>query len=829
MKTTVVQTSFLSGVLDPRAAGRVDTNSYNNGLLRGVNLEPIHLGGMRRRGGLRYRATLPNILTIIPGSSITETAPRGGTAANASDDNTATVLTCTTDVSTINPYVMIHYDLGTAKTVDFADVLDIVSTGGSSTEFCIQYSTDDVAWTTLGDSFALVNTISRGYRRAGPVTARYWRVAKIGGTDMGAVDVALSGFNLWQNSAAVSGVRVVPFEISTDDRYVVYFTDRSATIFQDGAIVAQVPSPYPSSELSEIDAANDAETMVVVHSNRVPRFLLREGSDNFQIEVIGFENIPTTDFNDSSSPTPTTDQQTITFSSGWVQGDTFQIELEGARTGAIVYAGDVATTATNIGREVQKLYTVPGFTGVSCTRTGSLTFRVDFAEGSAKAYELLSVVPLSTSGTATVVHTTTGVSRAENVWSSTRGYPRTCAFFEGRLYFGGTRDLQQSLFGSAVNNILDFEILEGLDDEAIFVTLAGQRLNAIQGLFSGRSLQVFTSGGEFRYAKPQGVPVTPADAPANQTQYGAAKIRPVGNDGATVFIQRNRKQVRDFRFDYEEDAFNSLGISSLAPHLMNDIVDLAVWNGSTTDEISLVFVVNGDGTIAVLNSRKESEIQAWTQWTTYDGSDDDSGGFKAVGVVLEDVYFAVQRTLDGTEYLFAEQLDRDLYTDCAVQRVAASSAAITGLDHLDGADCRVRADGFVLSNVEPVAGAATIDQAALDVEIGLNFNPDLTPMPLNTMMPVGGSGPNFMKKRRVVSVRAKVRGTLGLRVNGRVIKDRAFDINNFDEAAEPVTTNIKIEETSNWDQKEDKLVTFDQVDPLPMEILAIEVTLESEP
>jgi hypothetical protein len=403
------------------------------------------------------------------------------------------------------------------------------------------------------------------------------------------------------------------------------------------------------------------------------------------------------------------------------------------------------------------------------------------------------------------------------------------AFYEGRLYFGGTRSLQQSLFGSAVNNILDFEILEGLDDEAIFVTLAGQQLNAINGLYAGRSLQIFTTGGEFRYAKAQGVPITPGDAPANQTQYGAARVRPVGNDGATVFIQRNRKSVRDFRFDYEEDAFNSLGVSSLAPHLINGAVDLAVWNGSTTDEISLVYVINADGTAAILNSRKESNVQAWTQWTTFDGSVGGTGGFKAVGVVLEDVYFAVRRTLNGVERVFLEQLDRNLYTDSAVQRVAASTATITGLDHLNGVSARVRADGFVLGNETPSGGTATIDQTGADVEVGLNFNPTITPMPLNTLMPTGGSGPNFMQKRRVVKVMAKVRNTLGLLINGRPIPDRAFDIDSFDEPAAPVTTNIDLEETSNWDRAEEKLVTLSQVDPLPLEILAIQVQLESEP
>ena len=49
MRTDFVQNNFLSGVLDPRANARVETDAYNNGLLVGENIEPVHLGGLRRR------------------------------------------------------------------------------------------------------------------------------------------------------------------------------------------------------------------------------------------------------------------------------------------------------------------------------------------------------------------------------------------------------------------------------------------------------------------------------------------------------------------------------------------------------------------------------------------------------------------------------------------------------------------------------------------------------------------------------------------------------------------------------------------------------------
>jgi hypothetical protein len=907
VKTHFIQSSFLSGVLSPEASARVESEAYNQGLLTGINVVPRPLGGMRRRPGLAYVDTLPNVLSRKTGMTITAT--NGGTTANANDGSTATSLVTTTDVGTTNPFVVVHYDLGAADSILFADVLGLSSTGGSSTEFRIQYSTDNAAWTTLGDAFELVDSTARSYRRGGtPVSARYWRVAKVGGTDMGAVDTALTEFNLWTETSTVSAVRLVQFEVDTETQYLCAFTDRSLAVYEDGVLVVHLPSPYTSADIADIDAAQNQDSLVLTHSSHPPRFVFPELGTLYS-EPIAFTYVPQYDFDDASSPTPTSAVQVITFAAGWKQGETFQIDLEGARTTAVTYGGDAtaaeqATTASNIAREIQKLYTVPGFSGVSCARTNTREYTVTFAGQSAKDYDLLSGVPLTGTNDIVVTETTAGTPRTEDAWSATRGYPRTVTFFEGRMYFGGTPSLPTALMASKVNQILDFEVGEALDDDGLFVVLSGQQLNALQGMYAGRSLQLFTSAGELRFAKDQGAPVTPGDAPSAQTQYGSARIRPVATDGTTIFVQRTRKAIRDFRYDYEEDAYNSLGLSALAPHLINDVRDLAAWNGSSTDEINLVYAVNGDGTLAVLTSRREANVRAWVQWTT-------QGLFKAAAGMLENSYFAVQRSIDGVDTLFLEQTDPDSYLDCSIrgattgtvnvanvryvyqsptfgyyryvdtatphgleagdsttiEGIVASDSydvngtwvvlevvstttvrlkstfsaptgayvsggtmsteaanTVTGLAHLNGEECRVRADGFVLENVTPAAGSATLAEGDFSyAEVGLGFAITLTPMPLNQMLPEGA---NLMRKRRVTKVRARVYETLGLRINGRALPDTAMDIDSFDAPAEPFSGIRALEETTNWDEEQDKLVEFSQVDPLPFTLLGIDIALE---
>lgn len=856
IQTHSIQNNFLSGVLDPRAQGRVDTNAYISSLLTGINIELVHLGGVQRRRGLVRKFVCPNQLVQLTG---TYTVPNGGTAANLSDNNPLTASVTTTPPNTTNPYVVCHVDLGTAKNVLFADCVAMTLASGSSTQFCIQHSSDDSTWTTLGTAFPqLDSTAEYTYRRTAGITfpatytsARYWRVAKIGGTAL-AAEVTLGDFTLWGDTGTVSAGREVPFEVSTGEQYMAVLSDRSAIITNNGAIVDYVAVPYASADLALVDAQSSAESMMIVHENYAPQFMIRLSSPlatgvahqtfyNFQTFLAQFTAIPQVDYADNLSPTPTSDLQTLTFSNSWNVGDTFTLTILTDTTGPITYAGDNQTTANAIAKAVQALWVVNGFSGVSCTSNGAFGYTLTFGQDAAGPMGAIAITSLSSSATATAAETQVGVSRQENAWSANRGFPSTVTFYQGRMYFGGLRSQQETVVGSWVNNILEFDTAQGLDDQAVYATLSGNALNAVSAIFPGRSLCVFTTGGEFRFVNDSAQPITPTSFPTNQTQYGTAQIKPVMIDGNIIFVQRNRNSIRDFQFDYTQDQFNSLGLSSFAGNLVYDIQDLAAWNGSLVEEINLVFVVNGvnsnrtsrtnpnslpDGTCAVYNTRKEANVQGWTLWET-------QGTFKNVGSIVQSLFFLVQRTLNGAPALVFEQADETAFMDCSTGQVATGgSSTVTGLTWLNGLTCRATADGFVLDNVVPVNGSASLTRDGRPYvptgtyEIGLNFDPTVTPMPLQTVRWPAGS--NLARKKRVVSACIKVRNTLGLLYNGEVLPTATIDTFNFDSAPVPFSGIMELEDSSNWDQTEDKLVTFSQVDPLPFYLMFIDTQLAGD-
>lgn len=102
-KTRFIQSSFTSGVLSPLIMGRIDIDQYYNGLQLGDDVVLLPQGGLKRRPGTKFiDAALP-----VMGRNETEpTTPNGGAGINMNDGSDGTSSTTTTNISTVNPYVV---------------------------------------------------------------------------------------------------------------------------------------------------------------------------------------------------------------------------------------------------------------------------------------------------------------------------------------------------------------------------------------------------------------------------------------------------------------------------------------------------------------------------------------------------------------------------------------------------------------------------------------------------------------------------------------------------------------------------------------------------
>ncbi len=471
-----------------------------------------------------------------------------------------------------------------------------------------------------------------------------------------------------------------------------------------------------------------------------------------------------------------------------------------------------------------------GETGVTVTRTGALQYTITVSGESSDEFELFSAYV--TSGSAdheiSFTKTATGSPRREDVWSSTRGWPKTICFYEGRLVIGGTESKPQSLFLSKSGDFFNFDTEEADDDDGIFATISSRTLNDIVDVYPGRNLQIFTSGAEFAVTSK---PVTPSNVQITpQTAHGASNVEVRDVDGATIFIDRYGKSLLTFLYSFNEDAYTSDDRSVLASHLIKQPVDMALLAGTSSDDANWLFVVNDDGTATILNTLRSQDINGFTSWTMPNGQ------IKNVATVGEKLFMVVET--DNTSTI--EQWDFTRLLDGSVRKTA-TAGVIDGLEHLEGetvsivtrGDSNGDNDGYVLADQTVSGGSITVPTpydsgyATLEFEVGRRFVPTIKPMPLNTNI---GSGQNQMRLKKIIRMNLRVYESSGIQIDNLPVPIRAFGLSGDTSplSPEPITPVSGIIEDvydiNGWGREVVPTITCP--DPTPMHIQMIEYEIE---
>lgn len=626
---------------------------------------------------------------------------------------------------------------------------------------------------------------------------------------------------------ALGDGRLVEFSFNTEQNYVLVFTDQRIQFYRDDQLVTDIngsgddwlASPFTLAQLDEMDFTQSADTMIMVHPNVQPRRLVRGTADNlWTLSAISFSEIPKFDFADSASPAPTSHVVDITFNS-FSDGDRYRLELNNFETPEIVYTA--GSTTANARRIKDELLLLPptGFdlAGITVAHTGGTTYRITYSGDSADAYEPMSGRNTDdTAASITSTTITTGSPRRENVWSATRGWPRTTTFYEGRLFFGGSLELPQSLFGSVVGDFFNFDLGTGLDDQGVFLTLNTNQVNEIRAIYPGRHLQVFTSGGEF-YSPDR--PVLPNSPFPRQSRLGCALgLRPQEIDGATIFVTRERKTVREYLFLWAEEAYNATSLTVMASHLIRGVRDMTAQTSTEDDEDSYLVLINEDGTAATLNTLRAQDIAAWSEMTTREGDK-----LRRASVVGDEIYFLVERQIDGSSVFMLEKADFATRMDASLRVTTGLGTTVAGFDHLAGETVQLLVDGAPVDDqvVSPAGELAFVTEPAASVEAGFFSPPLIESMPLVVDI---GFGPMLKMRKRLAKIRLRVLESLGIIANGRLIATQAPGSVQLGAAPVPFTGNLEIGDMG-WSDG-DATITLTQAQPVPFHILAMGADLE---
>jgi len=578
------------------------------------------------------------------------------------------------------------------------------------------------------------------------------------------------------DSAVGEDARLIPFVFNKTQQYLLVYRAGYVDILRDGEIVkADVATPFSTMAIvDEVDIIQSADTIIMTHEDFAPRKMVRGATDaDWTFSTISL-TIPLHDF----------------------AGTPYRYENNGDIQEVYVKIGDVVWNHDgDANNGTDNNY----YTSLTDTDTGTPASpepRIDLAQED-----------FSDTGN----WTNEGFGK-EDVWSATRGYPAACTFHMGRLWFAGSTDKPTSVWGSRVSGFFDFTA-QGLsgsipDDHAIFDTIESDQYNKITNIFGGRGLQVFTTGAEY-FNKIE--IITPANSAWEaQTGYGSKGIRPVFIDGATLFVDSSERTIREFVYNFNEDAHVSNSITLLASHLFTEIVSMSAIKGTDIDVSDFVYIVNSDGTLAVMNTLRNESILGWTQWTT-------DGEFLDVCVVDKSVYFLVKRE---NEY-FIEMLDEDSYTDHnVVYEGVATDEITTSFDSsLAAVEFKVIADYSMMPDDTESGGKFTISRDATRIEVGLNYDVEVTTLPLNTALQ---SGATLHRRKRIVKADVNVYESLGVYVRDIYASDRKFTV-VLDEAPERFTGFREL-----YLLGYDRIVQLEitQENPLPLLIRAIGYTVE---
>lgn len=535
--------------------------------------------------------------------------------------------------------------------------------------------------------------------------------------------------------AAPATRRVEAFVFALGQQYDVVFLPGEVHVFHNDALVfTGTGMPWTSALVPALDVTQELDTMIIASEGFQTRKLTRQGAHTaWQVDPITFTDVPT-----------------------YAYGKTFArvaltpAAVSGSGVNATVDADWFLTGSVDVGATIAGNGGVATVASVVSATQVTLNISTPFAN--------TNPIPAAT----WTFDKSTAGSTVEAYWSNRRGWPRTGQFHQGRWYPGGWPSRPSTLLGSEVDKYFSFKVsAEPLADESVELTLTGDQQPAIRKMHSrGGNLFLFTDDGPYLISAS---PVTPEDFYAErQGDMPCAAIDPCELEGFPVFVGSPEGSVRQAIYelqlssnDEQRDSYVPDELSLLSSDLIRSPVQGMVLSKRNDQNTAIyLFVVNGDGTIAVLNSRRRQNVTAWTPFTT-------QGYWRDVSVLGGKVTVLVER--GGA--LFLERFNAARLTDCTITLTAGSPQTVwTGLADLNGMTVQLLGDGRDLGDAVVTGGGVTTPAAVSQLQVGLGFEWAVEPMQIEAQLEDGTAIGN---SHRIVRTILNLQNTGELIVNGR--------------------------------------------------------------
>lgn len=405
-------------------------------------------------------------------------------------------------------------------------------------------------------------------------------------------------------------------------------------------------------------------------------------------------------------------------------------------------------------------------------------------------------------------------------------HPGLVSFHQQRLVLASPRLRPQTWHTSRTGSYEDFAKSRPLkDDDALEFTLASGRIDMIQWIASFGDLLIGTAGGEYKAIGADGGAITPKSLNIREQSYwGSMRLRPLVIGNSVLHVQRQGSRVRDLSYSLERDGYAGNDLSVLASHLFDNHI-IKQWDYQQSPG-SRVFCVRDDGMLLSLTYMREHDIWGWSRITT-------QGRFRSVcvnaGQMEDDLYAVVEREIGGEPRWYLERfeprwldeygIENAFYVDSGLSY--EGETAITearGLDHLEGCEVSILADGSPLPEQVVRDGKITLRSPAKIIHVGLPYVSSVCPQ---TPEADTEEGATLGRQRSYGKSRIRLASTVGgsFGPSPEELYEFPFSPREYDEPM-PVEAGDRDLNANTGFSPEGRIWIF-QDKPLPMTIVAL--------
>lgn len=173
---------------------------------------------------------------------------------------------------------------------------------------------------------------------------------------------------------------------------------------------------------------------------------------------------------------------------------------------------------------------------------------------------------------------TTGYTWEEQAWSTYRGWPRACAYFQSKLWVAGTLTHPNRVWATATGDLDEWqerpyaqypEFATYTDDtsRAFSFDVSASQVNNIKWLKAGKRLFVGAEDGEAIISSSDGLYKVGSIIFEGATSFGSREHYPVKIDNNIIFLPSTGGRVRNLVFSFQEDEYKSDDIAQHADHI----------------------------------------------------------------------------------------------------------------------------------------------------------------------------------------------------------------------------------------------------------------------